>query len=122
MKIILAGALTSYRPKVDGSFSLSFSTYILSEEAKIQIMKMHNASGVLLFTDKDKVEQDDIDMIDNIDIELGNKKSQSERIRNIYYRIWEQDFKEHIDFKTYYINETNKVIQHLKSKIREERT
>lgn len=119
MKIILAGALTSYRPKVDGSFSLSFSTYILSEEAKIQIMKMHNVSGVILFTDRDKVEQKDVDMIDNIDIELGNKKSQSERMRNVYYKIWEQDFKEHIDFKTYYINETNKIIEHLKNKIRE---
>jgi hypothetical protein len=119
MKIILAAALCSYRPKSDGSFSLSFGTYILAEEAKIQIMKMHNASGVLLFTDKDKVEQDDVDLIDNIDLELGNKKSQSERIRNIYYKIWEQDFKEHLDFKTYYINETNKVIEHLKSKLRE---
>jgi hypothetical protein len=119
MKIILASALCSYRPKNDGSFNLSFSTYILSEEAKIQIMKMHNASGVLLFTDKDKVEQDDVDMIDNIDLELGNKKSQSERIRNVYYKIWEQDFKEHIDFKTYYINETNKIIEHLKSRLRD---
>jgi hypothetical protein len=119
MKIILAAALSSYRPKADGSFSLSFGTYILSEEAKIQIMKLHNASGILLFTDKDKVEQDDVDVIDNIDIELGNNKSQSERIRNVYYKIWEQDFKEHMDFKTYYINETNAIIKYLKGKLRE---
>jgi hypothetical protein len=117
-KLLLPAALMNFRPKVDGSYSLNFGTYILSEEQKIQIMRMHNHSGVLLFSDKETHSAADINMIDAIDVDMGNTKTPSQRLRSVIYLYYEQqNSKDAVTFKEFYINQMERMINYYKDKL-----
>lgn len=117
-KLLLPAALTNFRPKADGSYSLTYATYILSEEQKIQIMRMHNHSGILLFADKEEHSSSDIKMIDNVDVDLGNTKTPSQRLRSVIYLLHQQQGGEELmPFKDFYVNQMEKMINYFKSKL-----
>jgi hypothetical protein len=47
-----------------------------------------------------------------------NRKTQSQRLRGVLYKVWEQGTQD-LDFKTYYKQKTEEIIQHYKNKLTE---
>ncbi len=117
-KILIGGQLKTYRPLVDGGFNISFTTQILNPEQLADINHLFQQHGVLFFSSKESMQQSDIDFIDNLDVELGETKTPSQRFRNVLYRLWEYRYK-HIQpsFKTYYLGEMEKLIDSYKEKL-----
>jgi len=116
MKILTPAILTSYRPLADKSFNLSLN---IQEPSQLQRDVLHNLhqQAVYVLIKSGEIEKDEVEMFDAIDGELFDKKSQSERIRNVYFVLWKQDSEGHEKFKDYYKFQTEKIINHLKSKI-----
>ena len=114
---MLPAALVGFRPKADGSFTLNFGTYILGEETKIDIMRMHNHSGVLLFSDKEHPDKDDVSMIDSIDVDLGHTKTPSQRLRAVIFLLYKQQNNDTVTFKEFYVNQMERMIDYFKNKL-----
>jgi hypothetical protein len=114
--ILLAVVLENYRPRKDGSVSLSFSTQELTSDKVMQIHAMLNSYGAIHFKAGEKLNEEDIALIDGVDLDLGNGKSQSQRLRGVLYRLWEQSGKVG-EFKDFYRVHTEKIIEHYKTKL-----
>jgi len=100
-KIIIPAILSSYRPKADGSWGVSFSTNILSKEQKTCIDDMHN-TAVMLMIKEGEITKDETEIMDAVDADLiENEKTPSKRLRNVLYIRYTQEGVK-MDFKEYY--------------------
>jgi hypothetical protein len=115
-KILTGAILTSYRPLSDKSFNLALN---IQEPSQLQrdILHQLHQQAVYILIKSGEIDKDEQDVFDAIDGELFDKKSQSERIRNVYFVLWKQDSEGHEKFKDYYKSKTEIIINHLKSKI-----
>lgn len=76
-----------------------------------------NSLAVTYISPKD-VNQKEIDQVDKLDPELEGK-TQSQRIRNVLYLLFEQNNEGFKTFDTYYKSKTELYIEHLKAKIKD---
>ena len=116
-KLLTTGTLTSYRPRTDGSFNITVNIAIPSKEQKGIIDDMFQQEVVVYMREGSEVTVDEIEIIDNIDIELGNSKTPSQRLRNTLYVLWSNKPEGFTEFKEFYKFKMEKIINHLKSKI-----
>lgn len=116
--MLIACTLTQYRPKQDKSFSITFNTLELSKEQKTELDDLYQTHGIMYFKGEDKISQSEIKELDKIDLDLyDNKKTQSQRLRSVLFLNWQNDNKGFEDFKKYYEFETNRIIEHYKTKL-----
>jgi hypothetical protein len=117
IKILIPAQLTGYRPKADKSFSLTFNTMELKPEEKVVVDQLFQQEGFLSFKDS-AFTSDETDLFDSLDIDLtDNRKTPSQRLRNVLYRNWEQDNLGHTVFKDYYSYQMEKLITGFKNKL-----
>ena len=115
-KIMLPVILSSYRPKSDGSWSITLSTQILRKDEKAVIDSMHNQMCCIMLKDGD-ISTQEIEVFDSIDMEtIDTKLTPSKRLYNVFWRMWEQEGKQG-DFKEYYKVKMETLIEHFKQKL-----
>jgi len=111
----------SYNPRKDKSITLRFST---GEKTPDEIKAFHtllDQYGYLCFKPNDKLTDKEVGDIDSLDTDLyDNPKTQSQRLRNVLYLLHKQDSQGFNEFKDYYQNHTDKIIEHYKSKLDKE--
>lgn len=115
-KIIIPAILSSYRPKSDGSWGVSFSTNILSKEQKTCIDDMHN-TAVMLMIKEGEITKDETEIMDAVDADLiENEKTPSKRLRNVLYLLYVQEGKKG-EFKDFYKFRMEKLITQIKDRL-----
>ena len=81
---------------------------------------MLDGFGYLYFRAEEQLSKEEIEELDNLDTDLFDQpKTQSQRIRNVLYKLWEQDNKGFDDFKAFYKYHTERIIQWIKDKLEE---
>lgn len=99
----------------DGGLTLKVDTNELTAEEKAQVMSYHMNFGYFMFHgEHESVANEDLSFEK---LEFPNQKSQSQRLRNVIYRLWEQNHGGYDDFELYYKNKTEKIIEWLKEKL-----
>ncbi len=63
------------------------------------------------------IDQKEIDQVDKLDPDLPGGKTQSQRIRNVLYKLYEQAPEGFTSFDGYYRAKTEIIIEHFKTKI-----
>ena len=102
--------------KADKSVSMTFTTSLEeSSEGFMEIDKLINQSGLIYFKPKGNITDEELKELDNFDVKVEGK-TQSQRLRNVLY-ILHQQSNAPTDFKEFYKNETEKIIQHYKDKL-----
>lgn len=107
----VSAILTRASALSDGGVSVGFHTKELPPEEKIEVMKLFNQTGWLLFS-PDSIQESAI----------PEKKSEfetktpSQRLRGVLYRVWEQEGKQG-EFEDYYKKFMNNIIDRLKEKL-----
>jgi hypothetical protein len=118
-KILCPAILDGYTRRKDRTVSLRFITQEKTSSEVMNIDETLDQFGVLYFRGEEKMNTDEVDELDNIDLDLYDEpKSQSKRLRNVLYILWKQDGSEG-DFKKHYKQKTEAIIQHFKNKIDE---
>jgi len=117
MKVILPVVFDNYRNRKDGSAGLSFSTQELTTDQVLILHGCMNSYGVLYYKSGEKLLKSELDELDGVEIDLNNGKTQSQRLRNTLYILWEQAGKVG-EFKEFYRVHTEKIIEHYKSKLK----
>jgi hypothetical protein len=118
-KILLAAVLDGYSRRKDGSCSIRFNTSELSTIQIAAVDTLYNRYGVLYFCDKEQMNNEEINSIQNINTEeLGQRKSQAQRMRSVLYLVWRQEHEHtNIEFDKFYFQETEKIINQYKNKL-----
>jgi len=119
-KILTPAILDGYTRRKDRTISLRFITQEKTSSEVMNIDETLDQFGVLYFRGEENMNGVEIAELDNIDLDLYDEpKSQSQRMRNVLFILWRQEG-EKGDFKKYYKQKTEKIIQHLKNKINED--
>jgi hypothetical protein len=101
----------------DRSVKITLGTQELSPSKAGELFNLMNSLTMTYISQKE-VNQKEIDQVDKLDPELEGK-TQSQRIRNVLYLLFEQDNEGFQSFDTYYKSKTEKYIDHLKTKIKD---
>jgi len=116
-KIVCPAILDGYVRRKDRSVTLRFVTQEKSSSEIMAIDSMQDQYGILYFRAEQDMNHDEIEELDAVELDLYDEpKSQSQRMRNVLYILWKQEGS-HGDFKTYYKQKTEQIIQHFKGKI-----
>ena len=115
--ILLPAIIESISTRADGSVKITIGTQELSQGRAGELFSLTRKLAVVYISPKDSVPQKELDQVDNIDPEFTNAKTQSQRIRAVLFKLWEQQPEGHKDFDAFYKAKTNQVIEHFKSKL-----
>jgi len=117
--IIKLVTLTRASRKADKSVTISFNT--MQEQSTIEMAELDDMfqqdcviaikPGETPFLDGELKDLDSIDM----DIE-DRSKTPSKRLRNVLYRLWEQDSNE-LEWKEFYKNKMERLIEQIKTRL-----
>lgn len=102
------------RARKDGSLGLSVSTPEMSPQEKALFFELQNINLDIVITPKDEPNPEEY-KIESGDL---NTKSPSQRMRSVLFILWKQD-NEGLEFLEYYRRHMEKLIEFLKSKIKE---
>lgn len=117
LRVITAAQLDGYSRRKDKSVSIRFITSEKTSEEVANIDRAIDQFGYLYFKAEESLTPDEVAELDALDTDLYDApKTQSQRMRNVLYRLWEQDGKP-CEFKEYYRERTERIINHLKNKL-----
>jgi len=112
--LTIACEIESINTRVDGSISIKLGLPELLPE-QIGLLYSFRKQVTACYLSPKGITTNEIDKVDKIDIDLGGK-TQSQRIRNVLYKLYEQDGKGET-FDEFYKSKTEKYIEFLKKKI-----
>ena len=117
----MGAQLDGYSPRKDGSVSLRFVT---GEKMPSEIMDFHalmGKFGYLYFRAEEELTQAEIRTLDELETDLhDNPKTKSQRLRNTLYVYWKQDEGGFKEFKDFYDNRMEALIQQVKDRLEPE--
>lgn len=116
-QILFPAIVESVASRKDKTLSIKIGSNELSPDKAAMIMSM-NQEAIYVYLKANEIQDNETDMVDGLEAELyDNKKSQSKRLRAVLFLNWKQENKGFKDFKDYYKNETEKIIEHFKGKL-----
>ena len=117
--ILLNAQVDSLTTRKDRTIKLTFVTQELPPKDAGELFGMQNEL-VGLGIARNDLTQSEIDLLKeskyNLD-DIPSDKSPSQRMRNVLFRIWEQQDGGYSDFNLYYLNRMERLIEQLKSKL-----
>lgn len=116
MSILLPVTIENITTRKDSTLKVVLGTQEVNPEQAGKLFELLNKYAVTYISGKD-ISKEQIQAVDEVDIDLGGK-SQSERIRNTLFVLFNQDAEGFSTFDNYYQSKTEKYLEHLKSKIK----
>lgn len=118
-KIIRQVELVRANRKADKSVSMTFTTDLeQSTQEFMQIDENVQTRGILYYSQRGVLTQQEVDELDNVEIDLEGK-TKSQRLRAVLFILWKQQG-EQGDFKEFYATHMEKLIQFVKDKLEDE--
>ncbi len=112
---LFAAIVENVSTRKDRTIKITIGTNEISPAKAGQLITYMNQL-VSVYISPSEVGTNEIDQVDKIDPELNNK-SQSKRLRDVLYLNFKNDAKGFKTFDEFYKHETEKVIEHYKSKL-----
>jgi hypothetical protein len=116
--ILIPAQLDGYSNRKDKTVALRFITQEQTSAEIAHIHSMLDGFGYLYFKAESEITQAERTELEGLQTDLyDNPKTQSQRLRNVLYRLWEQNNEGQADFAEFYKAKTDRVIQHFKDKL-----
>ena len=116
MNILLTAIIEGVATRRDKTLRVTIGSNELSPQEAAKLLSMQN-SHVFVYIKDNEVTEADIQGINDTDLSEG--KTQSQRIRNSLYVLWKLNNEGFTEFKDFYQNKTEHIINHIKNKIKE---
>lgn len=114
--ILLAATVEGIRTRKDRTVALTLGTQELSPEKAGELFGINNHL-ITAYLSVKGVTKDEEEIIDSIEPDVPGK-SPSQRLRNILFRLWEQQPEGYTDKNLHYIHHLEKICEHYKSKLK----
>lgn len=115
--IVLPVQFSGFTPLKDKSYNLKFNTNPPSDENILKINRLHQNVGVMIFKTAETPNNEDFEMLDKVEETFEKTKSQSQRIYNVLFVLWQEQSEGYEKFKDYYQFKTEQMITHFKGKL-----
>ena len=111
--VTIPGLVDGVTTRKDRTVKITFSTQELPPNEAAVILGLNQKLGVIAFAEKSsQISQDIMD----IPVEFPEEKSPAKRLKNVLYRLWEQEGKQQ-DFEVYYRQKIERAIESIKEKL-----
>lgn len=107
--------MEAFRSRKDRTLAITFGTQEMPPSDTGELTAM-NQEFVWIAVKKDQFTAAEINAIEKADLDFPERKSQSQRIRAVLYKWWEQD-NNGMTFDAFYRYYTDKYIDHIKNKL-----
>lgn len=97
----------------DGSVAITLYTQELSAGKAAELFGYRKKLCAVYFSEKETIPQKEFDQVDKIEVDLGGK-TPAQRMRNVLWKLYEEDKKGHPDFDGYYKARMERIIETLK--------
>lgn len=117
MKIILESTVESIASRVDGTITIKIGTQELDPSKAGELFQLRGKLCKILLSDSNitKLEEE---LVDNTNIVSGKKKkSASQRLRAVLFRINEANGGNEENFEAFYNSEMERIIEHYRNKL-----
>jgi hypothetical protein len=114
----VSGEITKITTMSKNTIRIQFdSQENVSGEAMKRLFDIIHQLGNFCFIVTREIQPEDLLNIPAPKPDFENEKSDSQRMRNVLFRLWEQNKEGYEDFNLYYKYRMNKIIEFLKSKL-----
>ncbi len=113
--LLLAVQFEGMATRKDKTVTIKLSTQELTPDKAGEIFHLNGQVLTAYFT-HEQPSAEDIEIVDSIEPDLPGKKP-SQRMRNVLYRMWEQNPEGFKDKNLHYIHYMDKMIEKLKTKL-----
>jgi glycine betaine/choline ABC-type transport system substrate-binding protein len=115
--ITIPSILESVATRKDGSVKLTFGTSELAPQIMTELFRGVNNFVYLAIKDED-FKPNEIEKLSQLKVDYDDRtKTPSQRLRGVFYKLYEQDSEGFKSFSSYYEHRMEKVIEHFKTKI-----
>ena len=119
-RILCPAQLDGYSPRKDRTIGLRFITQEMNALEVANIHQLLDGYGYLYFKSETALSKAELEELDSLETDLvDNAKTQSQRIRAVLYRLWQNNNEGNAGFADFYKFKTEQIITHLKSKLPE---
>ena len=115
MKALLTGSISSLNTLKDKTIKLVLHLQEMKAEEAANIFSMQNEYAKI-YISTDNISSGVQEGIDSTVLE-SEEKSPSKRMRNVFYRLWEQDNADHESFELFYKWRMNQLIKQIQDKL-----
>lgn len=102
--------------RADGTLAVGLGTPELSPAVVAELFSYRKKVIACYLSPKEIIDQKEIDQVDKLNPEFGGK-TQSQRLRNVLFKLFDQNDEGHKTFDSFYQYHTEVIIDHLKKKI-----
>lgn len=113
---LIAVTVENIMTRKDHTVKLTLGTQELSPGKAGELFQLMNKLATCYISEK-TISQSEMDQADKINPDFEGGKTQSQRIRAVLFRLWEQSPEGYTDFNLYYHYKTEKIIEHYKAKL-----
>jgi len=115
--LILGSQIENVTTRKDRTCKVTIGTNELSPEQAAELIKLNQEFCYVAFK-KDEFKTRDTEIISGIQSEFEfNTKPPAQRLRAVFYRLWEVDAEGYKDFQLYYNFHMEKIISHFKERL-----
>ena len=115
--LLIPAIVTTIRSLKDGSISFTCETQEMSSRKVGELFNLRNKLIVAYLSEKETIPQKEIDQIDVLQPDMPGKKTQSQRLRAVLFRLFEQEPSGYTDFEQFYKARTDLIIEQIKAKL-----
>ena len=117
MSIVIQSTIESVQTRKDKTLKITIGSQELNAEQMAELMSF-NQSLAFTYISPKSITEAEKEAIDAVEVETPKQsKSQSTRLRNTLYKVWETTPTGIDEFNDYYKQETERIIEHYKEKI-----
>lgn len=115
--ILIPGQIESIKSRKDKTTAIVLGSQEMSPSTAGQLFALQN-SFVYVAIKEENFMQQELEVMEDLkaDFEL-EKKSNGQRLRNVLYKLYEQDREGFLTFTKYYDHQMERLINHFKSKL-----
>lgn len=118
MKIIIGATVENISTRQDNSFKIVVGTQEIEKAQVADLFDLRNKYCKILFSDSE-IPSCEVKMVEDMKLTASKKRSPSKRLRDVLYRLWQQDGGS-VDAETHYASLMERIIEHYKSKLNHE--
>lgn len=117
MSVLTTGVINGFRVLQDRTVRLTFDLQEITDPAKLaEIVSLNGKFSKVLISDENIIKEVS-DVVENMEVEEEGRKSESQRMRAVLYRLWEQDPDGIDDFSLFYRSRMDRLIDQIKDKL-----
>lgn len=115
--ILIGGQIESIKSRKDKTTAIVMGSQEISPSTAGQLFALQN-SFVYVAIKEEEFQTNEIEIFDELkaDFEI-EKKSNGQRLRNVLYKLYEQDKEGFLTFAKYYDHQMERLINHFKNKL-----